>query len=809
MKQLITILLFSFSVGWACPIEARQGTNDHSVRTTGGIPAIQPGPLANRKSVEKVPAATRPSALEIHEIDSRQLQQIDGAVAAGIAAGNMPGCVVCIGSRDKIVLLKAYGNRQIVPEAEPMTTDTVFDLASLTKPVATATAIMILVERGDVRIDEHVADFFPEFGTHGKEQITIRDLLLHRSGLVADNPLADYQQGPEQAWKNICGLSLVDPVGTRFRYSDVNFVVLGHLVMKLAGVGLDEFVQAEILEPLGMKESGFNPPDSLQARTAPTEQRDGDWLRGTVHDPRAFELGGVAGHAGLFSTASDLARYARMMLNGGATDDGSGTAGRVLSLASVQVMTAGYRSGEALRGLGWDKRSVYSSNRGDLLSDSAFGHGGFTGTVLWVDPELDLFVIFLSSRLHPDGKGSVNGIAGKIVNIAAGSVVDRSEKTASPVPVLAGIDVLQRDGFRQLAGRRVGLITNQTGRSREGVSTARLLSTAENLKLVTLFSPEHGFAGQLDTEIVADAIDEETGVRVFSLYGENRRPTAEMLRETETLVFDVQDVGTRFYTYVSTMGEAMVAADEAGCQFVVLDRPNPVNGVDVSGPMLDAGSESFVGWHSLPVRHGMTVGELAKMICAERKLKLDLQVIPCEGWQRKDRWEQTGLVWVPPSPNIRSVTQALLYPGTGLLEMTNLSVGRGTDTPFEIVGAPWMDHVEVANRLARMELKGVGFVPVEFQPTASRHAGESCRGINVVVTDRNLFSPVETGLAIAWVLRQVHPTEWKTDNLNRLLGSDRVVQRLGDGSKWQQVLEASRDGVGDFLARRQKYLLYR
>ncbi len=269
---------------------------------------------------------------------------------------------------------------------------------------------------------------------------------------------------------------MTSPVGGRFRYSDINFIVLGELIRALTGQPLDQFAKATIFEPLGMQETGFNPPEGLKLRAAPTEQRDGQWLKGTVHDPRSFALNGVAGHAGLFSTANDLAVFAQMMLGCGELRVEGRDPIRVLSPLAVTTMTRGYRVSAGLRGLGWDSRSDYSSNRGDLLSDQAFGHGGFTGTVLWIDPKLDLFFIFLSNRVHPDGRGNVNALAGQISNVIASSILTPSETAApSPQAVLTGIDVLQRDHFRGLANQRVALITNQTGRDRDGKSTAEIL----------------------------------------------------------------------------------------------------------------------------------------------------------------------------------------------------------------------------------------------------------------------------------------------------------------------------------------------
>ncbi len=751
-------------------------------------------------------------------MDGAHLARIDDIVAEGLAQRRMPGCVVCIGRRGQIVLLKAYGHKQLQPTELPMTTDTVFDMASITKPMATATSIMILIERGQLKLNQRVAMLIPEFAANGKEEITVFELLTHQSGLLPDNKVADYEDGPDKALERICALNLQAPTGTKFIYSDVNYILLGELIRRVSGKSIHEFTQENIYQPLGMKETGYLPREELRARAAPTEQRYGHWMRGEVHDPRSFLLGGVAGHAGLFSTAEDIALYAQMMIQ-----QGQYGGAQILSPRTVATMTRGYRiqGGSRntmegvpanppifLRGLGWDKRSGYSINRGELLSDSAFGHGGFTGTVLWIDPELELFVIFLSNRLHPDGKGLVNPLAGKIGTIAAAAIRDVPTDQRPPREVLTGIDVLVRDNFRQLAGRKVGLITNHTSVSRDGQSTVRLLHEAKGVTLAALFSPEHGFEGKLDVSKIGDAQDAATGLAVFSLYGETRKPTAAMLAAVDTLVFDIQDIGARFYTYVSTMGEAMKAASEHKKRFIVLDRPNPIGGIAVAGPMLDPSQESFVGFHRLPVRHGMTIGELARLFKAELKLDLELEIVACEGWRRADAWDATGLTWINPSPNMRSLTQAFLYPGIGLLETTNLSVGRGTDTPFEVIGAPWLDGRKLTAELNEQGLAGVTFVPIAFTPTSSKFASEKCGGVNIAITDRARFEPLRTGFAIAAALRKLYPSEWEAKGYARLLGNERTLQAVLDGKSTDEILDVAREGVSDFQRRRLRFLIY-
>jgi uncharacterized protein YbbC (DUF1343 family) len=737
-------------------------------------------------------------------LDATRLARIDELVAEGIAEKRMPGCVVCIGRQGKIAWLKAYGNKQVVPSEVPMTTDTLFDMASITKPVATATSVMLLVEQGKLRLSDKVADHIPEFAANGKEGITIFDLLTHQSGLLPDNKLSDYDDGPEKSLERICALDLQAPTGTKFIYSDVNYILLAKLVRRACGQNVHEFSQEHLFGPLGMRETGYLPAEALRARAAPTEERDGRWMQGEVHDPRAYKLGGIAGHAGLFSTAADLALYAQMMIDRGRVGER-----QLLAPQTVATMTRAYPvPGGGRRGLGWDKRSGYSTNRGELMTDAAFGHGGFTGTVLWIDPDLELFVIFLSNRVHPNGKGLVNPLAGRIGTAAAGAIVTPGSPRPAAGNVLTGIDVLVRDNFRMLAGQKVGLITNHTGRSADGKSTVELLHNAPGVTLAALFSPEHGFEGKLDVAKIGDSQDGTTGLKVYSLYGETRRPTAEMLAEIDTLVFDIQDIGARFYTYTSTMGEAMIAAAEHQKRFVVLDRPNPIGGLAVAGPMLDEGKESFVGFHTLPVRHGMTIGELAQLIQRERKLDLKLEIVRCEGWQRGDLWDATGLVWVNPSPNMRNLTQAMLYPGIGLLETTNLSVGRGTDTPFEVFGAPWIDARELAARLRDANLPGVAFVPIEFIPTSSKFASETCYGVNVIIKDREQFEPLATGFSIAAALRALYSEKWEAQGYARLLGNDAVHEALLAGKSGPELVEISRAGVSQFLRRRTGVLLY-
>ncbi|MCI0338961.1 MAG: DUF1343 domain-containing protein [Acidobacteria bacterium] len=812
---------------------------------------ISQSPLQNPGAPQPL-TTVAPSAVGM---SPTQLTNLDRIIEAEISMKQLPGAVVVVGRQGRIVWRRAYGNRVLEPAPEQMTTDTIFDLASLTKVVATATSVMILVERGLVRLGDRVANYIPEFAEMGKRNITVEQLLIHRSGLIADNEIKDYEQGPEKALENIWHLAPLAEAGSKFIYSDVNYIVLAEMVKRISGKPINEFSDENIFRPLGMKDTGYLPLKRLgekaRTRIAPTEKRGGDskvestgektsgaekWMRGEVHDPRAYLLGGVAGHAGLFSTADDLAIYCQMILNRGQYQGA-----RILSPLGVARMTearvsGGNASDGIARGIGWDILTGYSANRGDLFPIGSFGHTGFTGTSLWLDPSSETFVIFLSNRVHPKldprKPADVSSLRGRVASVVASSIVappfardgatgrlgdgarenqispsPRHPVTPSP-PVLNGIDVLARDGFKLLQGKRVGLITNHTGRDQDGNSTIDLLFKAPEVELVALFSPEHGIRGMLDQEKIANTNDEKTGLPIYSLYGETRKPTAEMLKDIDTLVFDIQDIGARFYTYVSTMGMAMEEAARNNITFVVLDRVNPINGNDVEGPLADAEKLSFIAYHQIPVRHGMTAGELAQLFNRERNTNADLKIVRVEDWKRTEWFDETGLTWINPSPNMRSLTQATLYPGVCLLEPTNVSVGRGTDTPFEVLGAPWIDGRRLADALNKANLPGVRFVPVRFTPNASVHKDAECGGINIIINDRKIFEPVLTGLEIAVQLLKLFPRDFSAERFNRLLVNQKVLDAFRQGSDARAMRQIWESDLDSFRAIRRKYLLY-
>ncbi|HLJ57853.1 MAG TPA: DUF1343 domain-containing protein [Chthonomonadaceae bacterium] len=374
-------------------------------------------------------------------------------------------------------------------------------------------------------------------------------------------------------------------------------------------------------------------------------------------------------------------------------------------------------------------------------------------------------------------------------------------------PVRCGVDVLAAERCVSLHGRRIGLITNHTGVTRELHPTLDLLATTPEVLLLTLFSPEHGIRGDVDAP-VADGVDGKTGLPIHSLYGARTRPTAEQLHGLDTLVYDIQDVGARFYTFITTLGQCMEAAAEHGLRFVVLDRPNPIGGVAIEGPIADADSLDFTAYHTLPVRHGLTVGELARLFATEKRLNLELHVVKAEHWTRDMWWDETNLTWINPSPNMRSETQALLYPGIGLLEFTNVSVGRGTDTPFEHIGAPWIRERELAGALNDRGLPGVRFVPVRFTPTSSTHARAACGGINFVITERARFHPLLTGFAVAEALLRLFPQDWNHERYARLLVNSAAFAALVSGATAESILQRCKPDLARFEERRKPILLY-
>jgi uncharacterized protein YbbC (DUF1343 family) len=741
------------------------------------------------------------------------LDGIDALVSDALAQNKLPGCVVVVGRGSGVVYQKAYGSRVLLPAQEPMAVDTIFDLASLTKPLATAASIMVLVERGKVDLDEKASHYLPAFAANGKAGITVRQLLTHVSGLPAETAVGDYALGRAHVMKRIAAVTLKAPIGSKLIYSDLGYLVLEEIICQVTGQDLATFATAAIFRPLGMTETAFLPPAAWRARVAPTEMRGEAWMRGDVHDPRAFRLGGVAGHAGLFSTARDLALFARMILGAGQVDGK-----RVLAAATVGKMLAPHDVPGGIRALGWDMQTAYSSNRGTSFSRRAVGHGGYTGTSLWIDPEQDLFVVFLSNRVHPDGKGQVNPLAGAIGTLVGNILGNAARDTGvlSDGPVTLGIDALAADGFARLRGLRLALLTNDSARTRTGERATDVLAARKDLRIVGLLCPEHGLAANRDEKIADDA-DRKTGLHVYSLYGGAHGPRAgrpagprpvTLPEDIDAVVADLPDVGARFFTYASTLHATMRAAAERGLRLFVLDRPNPLGATVLAGPMLKPAEMSPVNHHPLPIRHGMTLGELAEMMNADEHLGLRLEVVRMRNYRRSAYFDETGLGWSPPSPNLRSVEQAILYPAVALVEASNVSVGRGTEMPFEVVGAPWIDGKALAQELSNLGLGGVSFSAVSFTPTASPHARNACQGVRVRLVDRTAFEPVRTGIAIALSLRKLYPKQWAAERIHGMIGDPAVTAAILDGKRLPAVEALYKADLDAFAAKRAKYLLY-
>jgi uncharacterized protein YbbC (DUF1343 family) len=755
----------------------------------------------------------------------------DAAIQQAIVDHEIPGAVLLVGHAGKVVHRKAFGSRALEPHTEAMTPDTIFDLASLTKPF-TAACVMRLVERGQVRLNDPVAHYLPEFARNGKQEITVRQLLTHFSGLPADLDLKASWSGHAQALQLAYEAQSVIPPGSGFLYSDVNYIVLGEMVARVSGMPLDKYAAAHIFQPLKMETTRFNPPAEWRPRIAPTAHDEhGVMLRGVVDDRTARRMGGVAGHAGLFSTADDLARFAQALLD----RDGS-----LLSAATIEKMTTPQQpaNSSVLRGLGWDIDSPFSTNRGELLPVGSFGHTGFTGTSLWIDPATQTYIILLSNAIHPGGTNNETvSLRARVANaVAAGlnlyvngegerrwaAITGYNETLAGArrLPdrngtVRTGIDVLESRGFALLRhGRdsvRAGLLTNQTGVDSQGHRTIDVLAHAPGVSLAAIFSPEHGATGTLDTTEIGNTRDAATGVPIYSVYGAasaQRRPPMEVLKQLDVVIIDLQDAGVPFFTYEPTMGYFLEAAAQAGIEVFVLDRPNPITGSFVQGPVVTHEPRSFKGYFPLPVRHGMTMGELASLFNSERAIHARLTVVAMEGWQRGDWYDATGLAWINPSPNLRSLNAAALYPGVALVEGTNVSVGRGTDTPFEVVGAPWIDARQLADHLNRRQITGVRFVPVRFTPVSGPYANQLCGGVNLLVTRRNGLDSPELGVELAAALHHLYPNDFNIERMNDILGNQAAFDAIVRGEDPRRIAEDWREPLEAFERLRQKYLLY-
>jgi uncharacterized protein YbbC (DUF1343 family)/CubicO group peptidase (beta-lactamase class C family) len=756
---------------------------------------------------------------------------LDAILTKSIANGETPGAVLLVGHNNAVVYRKAFGRFTTDAKAEPMTPDTIFDLASLTKVIVTTTCVMRLEQLGQIKLNDPVAKYLPDFAQGGKDEITIRMLLTHYSGLPADLDLKEAWNGIEEGYTRVNAAKLVNPPGSTFLYSDVGFVVLGELLQKVSGMPLDQYAQAHIFGPLGMTTTRFNPPKEWQARIAPTQrdEHSGLTLRGTVHDPTARQMGGVAGDAGVFSTADDVAKFAQAMLNNG---------GGVLSPLSVQKMTTPQQAANMpnVRGLGWDIDSPFSSNRGELLPVGSFGHTGFTGTSLWIDPATNTYIVLLTNSVQLK-TGNVIGLRAEVASaVAAALQLEPSQQEKLRLAritgynetqmaarriivrngrVLNGIDILEERQFEPLKAEgttttHVGLLTNQTGIDAKGRRTIDVISRVPGVQLTAIFAPEHGPQGN-DAPVTASAKDGATSVPIYSVWGDTdakRRPALDLIRKLDVIVVDLQDTGTRFSSYPATLGYFLEAAAKAKKRIVVLDRPNPLTGAYVQGAISDANQESYFNYYPLPLRHGMTIGELAKLLNEEKKIDADLTVIPMRGWLRGDWFDSTGAMWANPVPDIHNLDQLALYPGVELVEASNISIGRGTDMPFQLIGSPYFLAQELAHYLNGRNIGGVRFVPTSFTPTAGPYARRECFGVNILLTNREQLDAPALGLELAAALHKLNPLGYDMARVSQLLANKADAAALQAGEDPNRIAEGDREKVEQFMEVRAKYLMY-
>ena len=955
--------LVTFAVGSLASVLFRKRTARRAIANVALLALSLSSPfLLSFRSVAEEPAsqAPAPPIITTSNATAPDFSAVSTAINAAITQKKLPGAVVVIGHGGKVVFEQTYGVRKLAGEpgldgtpspAEPMTIDTIFDMASLTKCLVTATAIMQLAEAGKVDVDAPVAKYLPEFGVNGKEKVTVRELLTHYSGLPPDVDLKDAWglAAPDKAEgiRRAMNSPLTTTPGTHFEYSDINYIVLGALVEKLSGESLDDYATQHIFKPLGMAHTRYLPMDRINCSsasertgsavgpihlgaymnciietgswpstwipfewvptTAPTAHDDqgtaainpdfDHLLRGTAHDPTTRRMGGVAGQAGVFSTAADVAIFAQALLDR--------LAGRPsnfpLKRETLELMTTPQQpktaqsgatiftpdgkttTGVAQRGFGWDINSSYSRPRGEVFPIGSFGHTGFTGTSLWINPASDTYVILLSNAIHPRGNPPISPLRSEVATAAAAALdICPSDSFCDPLitneeirrlpylPTKTGIDVLEATNFAALkeaaarnSGRlRIGLLTNQTGLDAEGRRTIDVLRGIGGVELTTLFSPEHGLFGAKDSTEIGQEVDPASGLKVISLYGPtdaDRRPKFGDLANLDAVVIDLQDAGVRFYTYETVLGYFV---EDTTCQriwynfkLIVLDRPNPIAGQAVQGPVSDTES-SYINFMPLPLRHGMTLGELARYMPSERVMGCNLGddsapprpdqplqpastdasattlyedrgvvVVPMQNWHRDEFFDATGVQWVNPSPNLRSVTEAVLYPALGMMDATNVSAGRGTATPFEVFGAgataatkdspaqaAWFDGKAVAAYLTARKIPGVAFsattFPVADDANHYPYHGQTIEGVRVTVTDRTALDSPELGIEILSALHHLYPTQFKLEKAAPLVANAETMAALERGDDPRTIAAGWASALADFKARRAKYLIY-
>jgi beta-glucosidase-like glycosyl hydrolase/uncharacterized protein YbbC (DUF1343 family)/CubicO group peptidase (beta-lactamase class C family) len=728
-----------------------------------------------------------------------------------VAEGAFPGGVVAVGHRGALVYLHPFGHPTYDKDSPPVEVDTIYDLASLTKVVATTTMAMIMVDERRLDLDEKVQDYLPLFQGPGKEAVSVRMLLTHRSGIDWWAPLYEENSGSEAYLEQIQAMDLAYEPGSDYKYSDLGIILLGEILSRVSGQSLEEFVTERVFDPLAMDDTLYVPGEGLLPRIAPTEFDEwrGRLIQGEVHDENAFALGGVAPHAGLFSTAGDLARFCQMLVNGGVFEHQ-----RIVSRKTVGLFTTRAGPDESMRALGWDTKSPENSSAGSLFSPISFGHTGFTGTSIWIDPERELFVILLTNRVHPTRDNQLIRKARPAVADAVVNALTDEYRELPTTVVEVGLDRVAAGDAPELRGKRLGLIVHAASVAADGRHAIDTFRDSE-LDVVRLLTPEHGLRSRAAAgEHVASGVDPESGLPVISLYGKHRKPTPEDLEGLDALVFDLQGAGVRFYTYVSTLILALEAAAENDVEFIVLDRPNPLGGVRIEGPISaprEVVPESFVNMAPGPMVHGLTLGEMARFVNQGLEEPARLTVIRMKGWERWMTWAATGRTWVSPSPNLRSADAAIAYPGVCLLEASTVSAGRGTASPFLIFGAPWIRPSDIHVSVPGFELEPATFTPVT-SPAApdAKFLDRECRGMQIKITDPATAESYRLGVELLVALQGLPEFKWGRggESLTRLIGTPRLLDDLRHGATAEQIVEADRSAHEVWRRDRASILLY-
>ena len=724
---------------------------------------------------------------------------IPKALRDAIRRSKSPGGVLYVGDPDRTYLHIAHGLRQRISQRKVARLDTLYDLASLTKVVATTTALMLLRDEGRFSLDQPITEFVP---IPAFRDITLLHLLTHTAGLVPVEPYYETLSSVDEILQQSAKDGIIDLPDTVHSYSDVGFMLLGKLVEILARDSLDAFCNKRIFEPLGMHRTAFNPPAAWARNCAATEYDP--WrervIVGEVHDENAYAVGGVAGHAGLFSTAEDLALFCRALLTGQILPEGT----------LKEMTTLGIKPLYPWQGIGWEMDPWATKKKGYLPSRSVFGHTGWTGTSMWLDRDTGLFAILLGNTCHPSRAARDTETFRRIVHRGiARTFYPNTTNTHT------GLDRLTRENFHIVEKKRIALLTNSAAVDQLGRPITDVLRLTDLPDLRIIYSPEHGFRGQAEAgaNVGEQAGDRAGAVPVISLYGARKAPTPEELEAVDLFVIDLQDIGARYYTYMATMRRCLEACARAKTPALILDRPNPIGGVVLEGPIA-TDTSSDVSSAAIPVRHGMTMGELALFFLANdlKDSGLELTINTLDNWQPERLFGECSLPWIPPSPNIPTPETALLYIGTCLFEGTNLNEGRGTETPFSLIGAPWLapqrivDSVHYKDR-AGCSLEAVDFTPRSIPGKASnpRYKNKICHGIRIHLEDPRVLRPFRLTLALLRAIRRHHPKDFQwTSGFDRLAGGSDLRARIEAGSSARAITRHHESALRAFDKTRPK-----